>query len=54
MTFYDFATAKSRPVLRVKNGDFGDGFSISPDGKSVLFAKTDRSQTNLVLIENFR
>ena len=52
--FYDFAAGKSRPVLRVKNGDFNEGFSVSPDGKSVLYPKTDRSQTNLVLVENFR
>jgi Tol biopolymer transport system component len=52
--FYDFATSKSRPVLRVKNGDFSDGFSVSPDGKYVLYPKTDRNQTNVVLVENFR
>lgn len=54
IAFYDFATGKSRPVLRVKNGDLNEGFSLSPDGKWVLYAKTDRSQTNLVLVENFR
>ncbi len=54
LTLYDFASGKSRPMLRLKNGDFGDGFSLSPDGKSVLYSKTDRSQTNLMLLENFR
>jgi Tol biopolymer transport system component len=54
VTYYDFAAGKSRPVLRIKNGDFNEGFSISPDGKWVLYAKTDRSQTNLVLVESFR
>jgi Tol biopolymer transport system component len=52
--FYDFATAKSRPALRVKDADFGEGFSISPDGKWALYPKTDRGQTNLALLENFR
>jgi Tol biopolymer transport system component len=52
--FYDFASAKSEPVLRVKDADLFDGFSISPDGKWVLYPKTDRRQTNLAMIENFR
>ena len=52
--FYDFAAKKSRQLLLVRNGDFGDGFSVSPDGKQILYTKTDRSQTNLMLIENFR
>jgi len=35
-------------------GSSGAGFTISPDGNTVLYPKIDRSQTNLVLIENFR
>lgn len=54
ITFHDFASGKDRPVLRIKNGDFNQPFAISPDGKYVLYTKTDRSQTNLVMIENFR
>lgn len=52
--FYDFEAKKSRPVMLVKGGDFGEGFSISPDGKQILYTKTDRSQTNIIVIENFR
>jgi hypothetical protein len=53
LTFYDFGSGKGRPMLRIKNGDF-EGLSVSPDGKSVLYAKTDRSQTNLMVVGNFQ
>lgn len=54
ITFHDFASAKDRIALRIQNGDFNQPFAISPDGGYVLYTRTDRSQTNLVTIENFR
>ena len=54
LAFYDFASGKSRPVLRTKGYDLGGGFSVSPDGASVLYSKVDNSETHLVLVENFR
>ncbi|MGA2144718.1 MAG: hypothetical protein ABSH49_07130 [Bryobacteraceae bacterium] len=56
LAFYRFSTSKTSEVLRMTDaeGSSGAGFTISPDGNTVLYPKIDRSQTNLVLIENFR
>lgn len=52
VAFYDFAAAKSHPVVRLE-GMFGS-YSISPDGKYILYSKVDRNETNLQLVDNFR
>lgn len=55
VSFYDFAARKSVAVLPLKNTDMQSAsFSVSPNGKSVLYPRVDQSQTNLMLVENFR
>ena len=56
LAFYRFSSSKTSEVLRMTDaeGSSGAGFTISPDGNTILYPKIDRSQTNLVLIENFR
>ena len=57
VAFYDFAGKKNTTVYQVKgNMGFGQGhvFSVSPDGKYVIYPRVDQSQTDLVLLENFK
>ena len=54
--FHDFRTQKNVEVFGLKDADISpeSTFSISPDGKYILYSKVDRSATNLVLVENFQ
>ncbi len=56
LVYYDFAAKTTTPVFRLPGRNFGftPVFSISPDGKFVLFARVDQSLTNLMLVENFK
>jgi Tol biopolymer transport system component len=56
VSFYDFAKRGNEVVFRMKDADFSQAmsFSVSPDGKYILYSRVDQSQTNLMLVENFR
>ena len=53
--FYDYATKKSTAMTHSRGFDRNSStFSVSPDGKYVLYPKVDRNQTNLAVVENFK
>jgi hypothetical protein len=43
----------TRSVAR-PNAGVNSGFSVSPDGRSLLFVCSDRSESELMLVEGFR
>jgi Tol biopolymer transport system component/DNA-binding winged helix-turn-helix (wHTH) protein len=53
--FYSFSNRRTIRVAEVEGlPPFGDpGFTVSPDGKRIIFSQVDRSSVNLVLVEHF-
>jgi Tol biopolymer transport system component len=49
----DWKTQKRVTLATLENAD-PSSYSVSPDGKSILFARTDRDETRLMLVDNFR
>lgn len=56
VSFFEYAAKRSSVAFRVRMGDFSVpvSFSVSPDGKYILYPMVDQSQTNLKLVENFK
>ena len=46
---------KRQSILVAANlGNVGPGLAVSRDGRTILFARTDSSSNDLMLVENFR
>jgi Tol biopolymer transport system component len=50
--FLTFASNKPQRILEFENP--GGGLALSPDGRTLLYAKFDQASDDLVLVENFR
>jgi len=51
--FLSFTTDKVKVVAPIP-GPTGWGFSLSPDGRSLLYTQFDEAGSDLMLVENFR
>jgi Tol biopolymer transport system component/DNA-binding winged helix-turn-helix (wHTH) protein len=50
--FFDFATKHTREIFKADK-DLGDGLSISPDGRYMLYSQDDESNADIMLVSNF-
>jgi hypothetical protein len=51
--FYDFASKRTREIFRADK-DLAEGLSISPDGRYMLYSQDDESNSDIMLVNNFR
>jgi Tol biopolymer transport system component len=50
--FFTFATKRTKPIATIENPVSGP--SVSPDGRWILYSRTDQKGSDLMLVENFR
>ena len=53
LQYFDFATRRSTTVAR-NLGNVGNPLTVSPDGRTILYARVGSSVDDLMLVENFR
>jgi Tol biopolymer transport system component/DNA-binding winged helix-turn-helix (wHTH) protein len=56
LEFYSFATKQISEVARLARGAerYLPGLAVSPDGRSLLYCRMDRSGSDIMMVENFR
>jgi Tol biopolymer transport system component/DNA-binding winged helix-turn-helix (wHTH) protein len=50
--FFDFATRHTREIFKADK-DLGDGMSVSPDGRYMLYSQVDESNANIMIANYF-
>ena len=50
--FFDFATRHTREIFKADK-DLGDGMSVSPDGRYMLYSQIDQSNANIMIANYF-
>ncbi len=53
LRFYDFETKKTRELFRAER-NFGEGITISPDGRYLLFSRIDANNSDIMVARGFR
>jgi Tol biopolymer transport system component len=53
LQYFDFATRRSTTVVR-NVGNVDNFLTVSPDGRVILYCRTDTAVDDLMLVENFR
>jgi Tol biopolymer transport system component len=51
---FSLATRKSRPVAEANELPYGTSLSVSPDGQYLLFDQAAKTDSDLILLKNFR
>jgi hypothetical protein len=54
LQFFNFVTGKSVTVARNLGEVTGGLLTVSPDGRTIIFARVDAYADDLMLVENFR
>jgi Tol biopolymer transport system component/DNA-binding winged helix-turn-helix (wHTH) protein len=52
LCYFDFASKQIRPIFEVDK-DFGDGLSISPDGRWIIYSQIADVNSDIMLVDNF-
>jgi sugar lactone lactonase YvrE len=50
--YFDFAIKHVRRILKSEK-IFGNGLSVSPDGRWLLYTQVDKENSDIMLVENF-
>jgi Tol biopolymer transport system component/DNA-binding winged helix-turn-helix (wHTH) protein len=53
VSFYDFAMRQTHPIFAADR-DLDDGMSVSADGRYMLYSQIDESNSDIMLVNNFR
>ena len=53
LCYFDFRAKRVRPIFE-SDKRFGDGFSVSPDGRYILYSKVDEENQDIMLADKFR
>jgi Tol biopolymer transport system component len=53
LRYFDFGTRRVREIFEIAK-DFGDGLSVSPDGRWLLYTQVDEENSDIMLVDRFK